>query len=583
MAAAAIAPQIASAGITERVNLSSSGEQANGSRCYACSGGPDTALAMTPDGRYVAFDSDASNLVPGDTNGTWDVFVRDRNTGQTERVSLSSDGTQGSGLSVHPALSADGRYVAFLSLAPNLVAGDTNGRIDVFVHDRLTGNTERVNVSSAGEEADNFVIDDPAISADGRYVTFGSSADNLAPADNNARADVFVRDRLAGTTERVSLSNGGSEGNSESRSPAISGDGRYVAFESFASNLVEGDTNGHLDVFLRDRQNGTTQRISVGAAGEADSDSNAVALSADGRTAAFQSYASNLVAGDTDGSIDVFVRDLAANTTQQTSVASDGTQPTYGDSGGPTLSADGRYVTFYSNSNQLVPDDFGYTDVFVHDRKTNATDRVSVNSSGEPGDFHSSYVTPAVSDDGRFVAFASFADNLVRNDTNGAEDIFVRVRGADSDGDGIPDATDNCPSVNNPNQTDTDGDGIGDACDPLTYRFDGFFAPVDNPPTLNVATPGSAIPVKFSLGGYQGSDILTTGYPRSDVVDCSATAPVDGVETTASAGASPLSYDPSTDQYTYVWKTDSAWTRTCRQLVLRLKDGSTHRAEFKFR
>ena len=244
-------------GATERVSVDSAGNQGDG---------PNSTPAISGDGRFVAFYSYASNLVAGDTNtcpGTLndpscpDVFVHDRQTGVTERVSVDSAGNQANGQSVGSAISADGRFVAFLSLADNLVAGDTNGFEDIFVHDRQTGATERVTVNSSGGETTcdvppNLCTSTGAISADGRFVTFSSKVSNLVAGDTNADYDIFVHDRQTGATTRVSVDSGGNEGNSSSFDLDISGDGRFVAFDSFASNLVAGDTNGHGDVFFHD-------------------------------------------------------------------------------------------------------------------------------------------------------------------------------------------------------------------------------------------------------------------------------------------------------------------------------------------
>jgi Tol biopolymer transport system component len=211
--------------------------------------------SISADGRYVAFFSHASNLVPGDTNNTLDVFVHDRLTGQTTRVSVASDGTEGNGDSFVGSISADGRYVAFASWASNLVPGDTNGRSDIFVHDRVTGQTTRVSVASDGTEGNGDSWGCPSISADGRYVAFASWASNLVPGDTNGRSDIFVHDRVTGQTTRVSVASDGTEGNGDSWwRPSISADGRYVAFPSYASNLVPGDTNGWADIFVAVRE-----------------------------------------------------------------------------------------------------------------------------------------------------------------------------------------------------------------------------------------------------------------------------------------------------------------------------------------
>src|SRR5439155_1754636 len=205
--------------------------------------------ALSADGRFVAFVSFATNLVAGDTNGATDVFVHDRQTGTTERVSVASDGTQGNAASAGAALSADGRFVAFHSYATNLVAGDTNGATDVFVHDRQTGTTERVSVSSGGTEGNGFSAA-PALSADGRFVAFHNTATNLVAGDTNGKTDVFVHDRQTGTTERTSVASDATQGNGPSAGAALSADVGLVAFHGTATNLVAGDANGAYDVFV---------------------------------------------------------------------------------------------------------------------------------------------------------------------------------------------------------------------------------------------------------------------------------------------------------------------------------------------
>jgi Tol biopolymer transport system component len=255
----------------------------------------------------VAFQSTASNLVSGDTNGKYDIFVHDRQTGATTRVSVSSNGSEGNSNSYSPSISSDGSYVAFDSNASNLVPGDTNENYDIFVHERQTGATSRVSVGSDGSEG-NGRSSNPSISADGRYVAFNSDAGNLVPVDTNGDYDVFVHDRQTGATSRVSVSSDGSEGNSYSLFPVISADGRYVAFASNAGNLVPGDTNGIYDIFVHDRQTGATSRVSVSSDGSEGNDSSArPSISADGRYAVFSSVAGNLVSGDTNGFEDVFV------------------------------------------------------------------------------------------------------------------------------------------------------------------------------------------------------------------------------------------------------------------------------------
>jgi len=231
---------IASANETNRVSVDSMGNQGNGESEYP---------SMSADGRYVAFESYSSNLVPGDTNANWDVFVHDRQTGQTTRVSVDSGGNQGNNPSWYSSISADGRYVAFVSLAANLVSGDTNQADDVFVHDRQTGQTTRVSVDSGGIQG-NDASYYPSIGADGRYVAFESFSSNLVPGDTNANWDVFVHDRQTRQTTRVSVDSGGNQGNDASYYSSISADGRLVAFGSLAPDLVSGDTNANWDVFV---------------------------------------------------------------------------------------------------------------------------------------------------------------------------------------------------------------------------------------------------------------------------------------------------------------------------------------------
>ena len=256
-AALLLATTGAHAGQTTRVSVSTADAQGNQVS------GPN---AISADGRYVAFYSWADNLVVGDTNGMSDAFVRDRVTGKTTRVSVGSVGTQGNDMSFTSAISADGRYVAFMSHASNLVAWDTNGRGDAFVRDLVTGKTTRISVSSAGAQGNNTSYPN-AVSADGRYVAFSSSADNLVAGDTNGTKDAFVRDRVTGKTTRVSVDSAGVQGNYGGSPSAISADGRYVAFTSNADNLVAGDTNGWGDAFVRDRVIGKTTRVSVSSAG----------------------------------------------------------------------------------------------------------------------------------------------------------------------------------------------------------------------------------------------------------------------------------------------------------------------------
>jgi len=400
---------------TKRVSIGPAGIEGNGNS-YSSS--------ISADGRFVAFQSDATNLVANDTNGKPDIFVRDRQTHTTARISVSSAGVEGNGGSYAPSISANGRYVAFVSDSSNLVANDTNGFLDVYVRDRQAGTTRRVSISSTGHQGNSDSYN-PSISADGRYVAFQSDASNLVVHDTNLAGDVFVRDRKTGSTTRISINSSGHQGNGGSYAPSISAEGRYVALQSDATNLIANDTNGAADIFVRDRRAGSTTRVSVSGAGhQGNGGSYTPSISADGRYVAFQSIASNLIAHDTKDSADIFVRDRTAGSTRLVSISSAGHQGN-GGSNSPSISADGRYVTFVSDATDLVANDMnGTTDIFVRDRTAGSTRRISISSGGVEGD-GASY-SPHISADGRFVVFESVATNLVANDLNGTYDVFVR-------------------------------------------------------------------------------------------------------------------------------------------------------------
>jgi Tol biopolymer transport system component len=286
--------------VATRVSTSTDDKQANG---------PSYDPFISADGRYIAFESAASNMAADDTNNSSDVFIYDQLTGQTSRVAISSDGTPGNAGSGHTTVSADGRFVAFDSYASNLVDADTNGVQDIFVRDRQTGQTTRVSVASDGAQADNNSRE-PMISTDGRWVVFGSDASNLVAGDTNGAQDVFLHDRETGATTRVSIATDGTQANDMCNVPSISGDGRYIAFQSPATNLVLDDTNYSWDVFLHDRLNGETMRMSVDAFGiQGNSFSWNGSVSSSGRFVTFSSFANNLVTDDTNGTWDVFVRE----------------------------------------------------------------------------------------------------------------------------------------------------------------------------------------------------------------------------------------------------------------------------------
>ncbi len=408
---------------TERVSVNSNEVGGNG---------PAEGAAFCGDGRYVTFVSVADSLVPGDTNGLRDVFLRARHADVTTRVSVDSHGAQANAESFDPAISTDGNFVAFASDATNLVAGDSNGVRDVFVHDTVTGITVRVSVDSSGIQASG-ASNRPSISAEGRYVAFQSDAPDLVANDTNGASDVFVHDLWTGITERLSVVSGGAQASGDSERPMLSLDGRFLVFQSAAPDLVPNDGNSTVDVFLRDRMTDATERVSVNSLGaEANADSFDPIVATDGFTVAYASAATNLVPGDTNAANDVFVRDRRSGLTARVSVDSSGAQAS-GASGNPSLIPDGGIITFESLAPDLVAGDTnGLSDVFMHVRATQVTERISLRTAG--GQANGPSYAPSCAVDARVVVFLSDSTNLVPGDTNHATDAFVRNRGLGSAG-----------------------------------------------------------------------------------------------------------------------------------------------------
>ncbi len=354
-------------------------------------------------------------------------------------ASTSTTGSSGNGYSDNPSITSDGRYTVFASDASNLVANDTNNVRDIFIFDSQTSTTRRLNLSQQGAQA-NAASATPAISAAGRYVAFSSDATNLILGDNNGFSDIFVVDVITGAISLESVATNpsagvlGTQANGSNFRPSLSSDGRYVVFESSATNLITGGTAvGVTNIYLRDRTTGVTTLVSraTGAAGAAGNGSSIQAvISADGNYVAFASLANNLVAGDTNGLRDVFLRDLVGNTTIRVSVGAAGAEsvasPIGGDSRAPSISQDGRYIAFSSEAPNLVAGDTnGTSDIFVYDRVAATTSRVSVSSAGtqatDPAGnpFLLGSINPYISATGRYVTFASMASNLAPGDAAG--------------------------------------------------------------------------------------------------------------------------------------------------------------------
>ncbi|MFN8138580.1 MAG: hypothetical protein U0R49_02160 [Fimbriimonadales bacterium] len=391
---------------------------------------PCALPCVSRDGRYIGFHTN-DNLDDRIGNPRGDGYARDLLTGRIERVTVANDGSLGNDLSSIFGFSADNRFVVYDSEATNMVFGDTNGMNDIFVRDRLLQTTEMVSVTHDGQLA-NGVSEIPSISGDGRFVVFDSNATNLVPSDTNGKNDIFVRDRWLATTLRVSVSSTGEQADRDSWGASISADGRYVVFQSYARNLIPDDTNRRLDVYLHDMQTGETERVSTATDGtEGNSDSNLVfastPISADGRFVTFFSTASNLVPGDTNRSVDTFVRDRWTGETKRVSLRSDGGQGNHG-GGDSVISADGRYICFFSASTNMTNEnDANGTLADLFMRDTMTGETWRITNSTAGEQADNWCGYQSMSASGLVVVFQSQATNLAPNDTNGFMDVFVHI------------------------------------------------------------------------------------------------------------------------------------------------------------
>ncbi len=379
--------------------------------------------AISCDGTYIAYSSEADNLVV-DTNDLEDVFVAARGFPVPHRVSVSSLGLESDGPSYEPDVSDEGEFVVFTSDASNLIPVDSNGVSDIFVHEVATGVTERISVSTLGLEANGPSLE-PSISRDGRYVAFTSHATNLVFGDSNAAADVFVHDRAFGITSLISIDSLGAQGDAGSFEPAIDGSGNFIVFTSHATNFTA-DGNGVTDIFLRDRSAGTTVRVTNNTTGgDPDFGSRWPAISCNGELVTYTSAATNLILGDVNGFQDVFLEDRGAMTRSRVSVDSAGVAAN--DNSFFSAVSDTAKVTFDSNASNLVlADTNSVRDVFVHNRSSGSTVRSSIDSSGAQSNARSR--GPDITEDGCDVVYASLADNLVPPDFNMVDDIYVHRR-----------------------------------------------------------------------------------------------------------------------------------------------------------
>lgn len=578
-------------------------------------GGLDPSISS--DGRFIAFLS----------NG---LKVHDRQTGITEHIVDSASDV---------SISGNGRYVAFPT---NGLAGDSTIFEDIYVYDRLTGIIELVSIADNGTQAnDHSVMEElGTISADGRFVVFSSPASNLVPGDDNGAPDIFVRDRQAATTIRVSAATNGSVGPAvisanggyvAFRSPGgvgifvydlqtnvteqidgiaqeqmiFSHDGRYIAFVSTIDDTAIGDLNGLPDVYLHDRLTHTTERVSI----DAESDGYFLGgVSADGRYVAFTPNERNII-----------LRDCVAGETILVQ----------GDGAELALSDSGRYIAFEAEGLNMLAGiylrDLAITETLVGNLDPGGTvtsdeegdgataiDNVETTiTSPNPGAF-SIEESPTESAPPSGFTFLDFQIDI-NAPAGTAENPLILVFRLDVSIIPIGKDQTNISVFKNgvlvSSCTGASGTASPDPCLLNTsvladgdaeftiltssastwnfgfrakYVFSGFFPPVDNPPVFNAVKSGRAIPVKFSLGGNHSLDIFDTGYPKAHLLDCVSSTLLNVIEETVTAGSSSLSYNASTDQYTYVWKTSKSWDGTCRRLILRLNDNSEHVANFRF-
>ena len=527
-------------GIT-RVSTDAAGAQGNN-----YSAGP----VFSPDGSKVAYYSAASNLVAGDTNGGYDVFVKDLATGSVTRVSVDASGTEGNSASYLPVFSPDGSKIAFTSNASNLVAGDSNGKADVFVKDLVTGAVTRVSVDAVGTEG-NAESSQAVFSPDGSKIAFVSKATSLAPGGVSGKSDIFVKDLTSGALTRVTVATAGIDFTGSS-DPVFSPDGSKIAFYSDTTNLVAGDTNHSHDIFVKDLTSGVVTRVSVSAtSAQANGNSFSPVFSPDGSKIAFQSAATNLVAGDTNGGLsDIYVKDLTSGAITRVSVSAAGVQSNSG-SFEAVFSPDGSKITFDSDASNLVAGDTnGKFDVFVKDLVTGAVTRVSLDAAGAQG--NSGSFLPVFSPDGSTIAFFSNASNLVAGDTNSNYDVFIKDFTLHHEDPAVYLENGAAVAVNTEPVTITDVDNTAFGGGSLTAELTAGSHAADGLTLIASGTPGSGIEVSGASVSYNGTAIgtLSGNGTASLSVALNANADVAAVQALAGAVGFFSGSDPTADART---------------------------------
>ena len=384
--------------------------------------------SLSTGGRFIAFTSSATDLVAGDTNGKEDVFVRDTLTGTTVLASQSSGGAHGNGDSDEPSISPNGRYLAFRSTATNLVTGDSNAVADVFLRDLVAGTTIRASVRNDGSQSTGGTVAGPSVTADGEGVLFESTADQITTNDSNGKADVFIRLLDQHVTERVSVTSTEAGIATGGYQPAMSSNGRYVVFTASTGQIDALDVDTHSDIYLRDRTLGTTEKVSFGFGGsEADGTAHSAVVSDDGRYVTFPTSATNMfgISGSPAG--DNIYRKDRQHPVDATQVdINDASFPTDGTSSSPSMSADDTKVVFSSAATDLVDgDDNGYSDVFLRNLTTEKTTLISTKS-GTTAPIHGATGIPDISPDGTAIGYQSLAPDAFPGDANAAADVFWR-------------------------------------------------------------------------------------------------------------------------------------------------------------
>ncbi len=419
------------------------------------------APSVSANGRFVVFESAASDLVADDTNGFTDIFFYDRVLELMIRVSVATGGTEAmTGDSTNPSISPDGRYIVYDSMASDLVANDTNGLSDIFLYDRQTQITTRVNLGAGGVQATGGNSTDPHLSQNADRIVYVSEASNLISGDGNTYADVYMYTRASGVTQRVSVPNSApnADPNGASITPYITSNGRYVTFASVASNLVATDDNDFCgifscsDIFVRDLNANTTTLVSLNTnEAQGDKASSRSVISDDGRYVVYESEADNMdtTTPDTNAVSDVYLRDITAGTTIRVSKSQSGEEGIFA-SREPYISQDGNWVSFSTGSSFVAGDTNFTEDIYRYSRQSTGLEVASVPEAG--GESNGSSRGAVLSSDGQRVGFWSEATNLTENDDNNNRDVFVRTYLED---DATPTPTSTPTNTSTPSSTPT--------------------------------------------------------------------------------------------------------------------------------